>query len=190
MVLCGIYCYIDKLTKEVVYVGQDSNIHRNHRHLEHLRYSHYNRQHFNRVLQNNPNRYCYKILSVFNPNHKPQELLNALEISYIKFFGTFRPETGKGFNFNKGGGGSLGKKLSEETKQKISNTLTKNGKVKGENNPRYKNYARITKAGENSVGNDIFQIKRDGKRIKRSVDIGFLINWFTENYPNELLKIC
>lgn len=40
----------------------------------------------------------------------------------------------------------------------------------GENNPRWKNYARIIKTGFNSDGKQDYAIKYKGKRIKRSIN--------------------
>ena len=58
----GIYCYTDLKDNKVVYVGKDSNIHKNKRHQDHFQPNQYNKQPINRILQNNPNRYSYKIL--------------------------------------------------------------------------------------------------------------------------------
>lgn len=54
----GIYCYEDlKNNNEIVYIGRDSYIHNNTRHKQHMESSRYNAQPFNRILQNNPQRY-------------------------------------------------------------------------------------------------------------------------------------
>ena len=116
----GIYAYVDTMNNSVVYVGKDSNIDRCRRNYEHMSPSAYNKQKINRVLQNNPNRYEYKEVFVFD-EISPTEL-NLLEMQQIAFF---NPK----FNFTKGGEGTSGYKLSEEHKKKISRT------VKGENNP-------------------------------------------------------
>lgn len=200
MSLCGIYCYVDSKDNSVVYVGKDSYIHKNKRHHDHLQQGQYYRQHINKVLQNNPDRYHYKILSVFNPQHKPKELLNALEMSFINFFKPI-------FNFTLGGDGSTGLKHSEESKKKISDankgrlkgiprppfseehkkSLSLNhADVKGENNPAYVFHARIVKAGIVN-GKQRYMIKRKGKKIKFSVCYDTLVDWFKENYPNEYL---
>ena len=202
MSLYGIYCYIDKTNKNVVYVGKDSNIHRDKRHHDHLQPAQYNRQHINKVLQNNPDRYSYKILSVFNPTDKPKDLLNVLEISFINHFKPL-------FNFTNGGEGSTGFKHSEESKLKISeankgrykgiqrkpfthkhkkNLSLNHANVTGENNPAYVNHARILKAGF-VRGKQRYMIKRDGEKIKYSINPSALLEWFTKNYPNELLTL-
>ena len=107
----GIYCYIDNITNEVVYIGKDSYIHKAKRHRYHLRPSAYNLQPFNRILQNNLSRYLYKVLWEIDDctdNH-----LNQMEIYYIS---KYNPR----FNFTKGGDGISGFKHSEETKKKLS----------------------------------------------------------------------
>jgi len=61
--MIGIYCYQDTQNdNEIVYIGKDSNIDRNIRYNAHKKPSQYNCQQINRVIQNNPNRYKYKIL--------------------------------------------------------------------------------------------------------------------------------
>src|SRR5574344_253484 len=108
--MLGIYCYIDKKDNKIVYIGKDSHIERNKRHKTHISPSHYDKQPFNRILQNNPNRYIYQVL-VWNV--KDQETLNALEIQYIR---QLKPK----FNFTDGGDGISGFRHSDETKEKIS----------------------------------------------------------------------
>lgn len=108
----GIYAYVDKKTKEIVYIGKDSYIDKNKRKNAHNKKSNYNAQKINKVLQNNPNRYQYIILKEGNIS---QNMLNILEISFIQ---KYNPK----FNFTKGGDGIKGFKHSEETKNKISNS--------------------------------------------------------------------
>lgn len=106
----GIYQYKDLKTGDVVYVGKDSNIEKNTRRKAHLNPSYYDGQPFNRVLQNNPDRYEYSVLwSVADCSTLK---LNKMEILFGKIF---NPK----FNFDKfGKGGCI--KHSEETKQKMS----------------------------------------------------------------------
>lgn len=109
----GIYCYKDSQNDDkVVYVGKDSHIDSDSRYYAHFNPSRYNDQPFNRVLQNNPERYSYHILKMgdFDEN-----LLNALEIIYIK---RYSPK----FNFTVGGDGSTGYTHSVKSKKKISNS--------------------------------------------------------------------
>ena len=113
----GIYCYVDRKTHKIVYVGKDSNIHKNTRHRQHLSKSRYNAQPFNRVLQNNPNRYVYQVL-VWDV--ATQDRLNALEIQYIR---QLQPK----FNFTNGGDGVSGLRHSEEAKRRISKAQSVTG---------------------------------------------------------------
>jgi len=126
MTLCGIYAYVDNKNNDIVYIGKDMNIQSKRRHYEHHAPSRYNEQPFNRILQNNPDRYSYKVLSFFNPKYKPLDLLSTLEIIFIDYF---NPK----FNFTKGGDGLCGYTHTEESKQKMSRA--KKGKYSGENHP-------------------------------------------------------
>ena len=113
----GIYCYTDKESNNIVYVGKDSHIGRGRRRRAHLAPSNYNAQPINRILQNNPFRYRYNVLWEIDDctdNH-----LNQMEFFYIK---KYNPQ----FNFTDGGDGMTGFKHSEETRKKMS-----------ENNARY-----------------------------------------------------
>lgn len=93
MSACGIYCYTDKNTNKIVYIGKDSHINYNKRDKEHKYPSTYNAQQINKVIQNNPERYSYSILVKGNFT---KNLLNWLEIKYIS---KYKPL----FNFTKGG---------------------------------------------------------------------------------------
>lgn len=108
--LQGIYCYIDKKENKIVYVGKDSHIDEDRRHNAHFSKCNYNSQQINRVLQNNPKRYIYKILE---EGSIPQKILNALEMCFIQ---KYNPK----FNFTKGGDGLSGYKMTEEHKKNIS----------------------------------------------------------------------
>lgn len=118
----GIYQYTDLKTDEVVYVGKDSNIHRNQRHTDHRNPTMYNRQVINRVLQNNPERYEYSV--VCEAEHYSDVYLNCLEKGLIK---SLNPK----FNFTDGGDGSTGYKHSSESRRKMSEAR------KGEKNHFY-----------------------------------------------------
>lgn len=78
--------------------------------------------------------------------------------------------------------------VSEETKQKISESLKLSGKMKRENNSQWKDYARITKAGFYK-NKQQYKIKFNSKDIKFSLYIFKLLDWFFENYPDEDLEI-
>lgn len=92
----GIYKYIDNETGNIVYIGKDSHINKNKRHHEHLSPSKYNQQVFNKVLQNNPERYDYRIWY----HVSSIEELNQLEFDLINLY---RPK----FNFHHGGSSKL-----------------------------------------------------------------------------------
>ena len=123
----GIYKYTDLKTCEIVYVGKDSHIDKNKRHKDHLKPSMYDAQPFNRVLQNNPDRYEYGV--IWASDDCTVLKLNKMEILFGEIY---NPK----FNFGKFGAGGLkghteetkrkmsesrkGKTLSDETKKKIS----------------------------------------------------------------------
>ncbi|MBO5476335.1 MAG: GIY-YIG nuclease family protein [Clostridia bacterium] len=129
---CGIYCYIDNTNNCIVYIGQ--SIHMEHRHKEHLTKSKYNSQPFNAILQNNKTRYTFKKIL-----HCSREALNDLEKIFIKIYNPI-------FNYTSGGDG-LGTKLSQEVREKISqstmglhrspDTEFKKGQMSGSNNPMF-----------------------------------------------------
>lgn len=148
----GIYCYEDlKNNNEIVYIGRDSYIHNNTRHKQHMESSRYNAQPFNRILQNNPQRYEYHKL--IESNNFTNNDLNDLETHYIT-------EINPRFNYTTGG--NDGFTFSEETRRKMSKN---NGRYwkgkkrpkefrehlskirKGNNNPSWKGYPRIIKKG-------------------------------------------
>ena len=144
----GIYCYVDNKNDKIVYVGKDSKINKNNnRHYQHTRKCNYNHQVINKIIQNNPSRYDYKVLFEYDHSKVNDRLLNLLEMNYIKIF---NPK----FNFTDGGDGRTGiipwnkgkkfpkenhplygKHLSEETRKKISEN---HHNVSGNNNPRYR----------------------------------------------------
>lgn len=193
--MLGVYGYFDKKDNTVVYVGKDSHIEKNKRHNSHLRPSHCNAQPFNRILQNNPNRYVYQVLVW---NIKDQNTLNAVEMQYIRqlkprFNFTDGGEGINGFKFSKEARKKMsqnngrywkdknlsndtrkkmskakkGKKHSEETKNKMSQSHK--GKQKGKDNPLWKDYARIIKGGLTHNGKQLYALRYDGKIIKQSI---------------------
>ena len=117
----GIYCYIDKKTDRVVYVGQDGNIHRNKRHNDHTEKWSYNKQQINRILQNNSDRYSYNVLAKGNFTDKE---LNDLESSFIAMYNTFEDPTK--FNYTVGGDCMRGK---THPSYKSEMTVNSNGRV-------------------------------------------------------------
>lgn len=207
----GIYAYWDNKLSKYVYIGKDSRIDINKRHKDHFQPSLYDAQQINRVLQNNPNRYEYKIICEY-PDLTDDEL-NYLEIKEImkhKFLYDEKPK----FNYTIGGDGNTGYRHTEETKQKMKenyngyktqikkgqhlsietefkkghkpwNTGKKRPELSKEKHPNWKNYARIVKKGFTSSGKQVYAIAYNGnKRLKLSVDKESLRKWFEENYPN------
>lgn len=183
--MIGIYCYQDTQNdNEIVYIGKDSNIDRNIRYNAHKKPSQYNCQQINRVIQNNPNRYKYKILKKWEKGKYHKNLSNALEIIYIR---RYNPK----FNFTLGGEGTLGtpsgmkgkshtletrKKMSEAQKGKIFSEEHKKklseGR-KGKNNPFYgkhhsketlKKLSETKKGKNNHQYKDYYRINKAGKR--------------------------
>lgn len=119
----GIYCYIDKENDKIVYVGKDSYINIKSRHYDHIAPSNYDRQPFNRIIQNNLNRYRYQIL--WEVDDCTDNHLNQMEIYFIN---KYNPK----FNYMKGG---IGGSHNIATKKKISNTLK--GRYVGDRNPMF-----------------------------------------------------
>ena len=123
----GIYGYWDLEKNQVAYVGKDSNMSKKERHYAHKAPSKYDVQPFNRVLQNNPDRYeYYEICNL--PMSASDDELNHYEKLYIK---TLKPV----HNYDAGGDGSTGYKHTDEAKAKISKA--NKGKRCGKNHPRY-----------------------------------------------------
>lgn len=213
----GIYQYRDLETDDVVYIGRDSNIGINKRHIAHLSPSAYNKQPFNRVIQNNPNRYKYEVICQYDDLSDDE--LNYLEIKEILKHKFLYDEIPK-FNYTIGGDGISGYRHTDETKRKMAENNARYWKGKtrseetrkkiseansGENNYMYgnkqsdetknkrsesltKNYARIIKKGIKN-GKQYYGIRFKGKTIKYSINKDKLIKWFKENYPNEKLEV-
>lgn len=189
----GIYCFIDKETGIVVYIGRFTG---KKRIKDHYSPSKYDKQQINRVLQNNSDRYRTEIICEY-PDLTNVEL-NYLEIKEI-FKHKFLYDEIPKFNFTIGGEGLSGFSHTEKTKQKLSEVnkdkiLTKETKKKiseslsGENHPRWKDYARIIKKGINENGKQIYAIKFNGEILKYSIFSDKLVKWFKEKYPNENIK--
>ena len=183
----GIYCYIDKEDASIVYIGKDSYIDKHKRHSHHISPSTYNIQQINRVLQNNPDRYEYKVLKQGNFKNR---LLEALEILYIR---RYKPI----FNFTIGADGlRRGFKHSEASKKKISNNHAKYWKdktlpkemVEKSRQANTKQYYRIVKEGF-VEGKQRYAIKYKTKRIKKSFYVSKLYKWFSNNFPNHYLYL-
>lgn len=113
MTKCGVYA-IKNRTNNKMYIGQSVNVRkRKSYHLWMLREN----NHFNPKLQNAFNKYGESNFEFTILETCKREELNNKEIQYIKQYNTVE----EGYNICEGGEGSLGRTLSEETKQKISN---------------------------------------------------------------------
>ena len=164
----GIYAYIDKKNNKIIYVGKDSHIDDRRRDKNHKQPWAYNKQQINRVIQNTPERYQYKVLEEGNISGK---ILNALERSFIQ---KYNPK----FNYTEGGEGILGFKHSNKTKKKISESL--NGKYFSEEHKE-----KISKATSKSLS-----IKRNTtgyyrviKRKSKNTKQGF--SWYYRWYDKD-----
>ena len=116
----GIYCYMDtENNNEIVYIGKDSNIDESRRDKQHKSPAYYNLQKINKIIQNNPPRFKYGVLIQAENDVMSPTLLQIFEIGYIH---KYNPR----FNFTIGGDGVCGLKVSEETRNQISKTLSKN----------------------------------------------------------------
>lgn len=185
----GIYCYINKKTGIVDYIGKFSE---RKRIKAHYQPSRYDDQPFNRVLQNNPERYEVKIICEY-PDLTDDEL-NYLEIKEIlkhKFLYGEIPR----FNFTIGGDGATGYKHSGESRKKISESLTGKKRPpfsdewkKNMGKSHKKNYARIIKKGFNG-NKQRYAIVYESEQIKTSHYIHKLYKWFGKNYPNQYLYL-
>ena len=76
-----------------------------------------------------------------------------------------------------------GKILSDEHKQNISKAMS------GENNPRWKDYARVLKNNVKSRGRVVYYIMYNGKKIKESSNWSKLIKWFRKEYSDVELHV-
>lgn len=176
----GIYAYSDTKYDSYCYVGKDSHLDENRRNYRHNHPYYYDEQPINRILQNNPTRYDYVKLVELSDDFSDDDL-NELESLFITELSTYHYENPYGFNFTKGGDGSMGFKHSDVTRKKLSvnNARYWLGKKfseehcrhmseskKGEN---FKPYARIVKEGVQN-GKQIFGLWYNGKRLKRSID--------------------
>lgn len=115
--ICGIYC-IENLINNKKYIGQSVNIiNRKQNHFSKLKNGH----HENLYLQRAYDKYGAEnfIFYIVVQTIKDKELLNTLEIFYVKYFKTHISEGG--YNFSFGGNASLrNMKHTKEAKEKIS----------------------------------------------------------------------
>ncbi len=116
MTKCGVYA-IKNRTNNKMYIGQSVNVRkRKSYHLWLLRTN----NHFNPKLQSAFNKYGEENFEFVILEKCNKDELDDKEIKYINRYNTIND----GYNICEGGEGSLGRTLSEETKQKISNANT------------------------------------------------------------------
>ena len=106
--------FTDKETGHVVYIGMDSHIDVQERIGAHYRPSAYDSQQFNRVLQNNPDRYEPKVYC-YADSH---EAMEQIEFDLINLF---RPK----FNYKHGG---QGKYINKDFQYTVAKCGLRNGK--------------------------------------------------------------
>ena len=113
---CGIYAIKNKINNKM-YIGKSVNVHkRKSYHFWLLR----SNNHFNPKLQSAFNKYGEENFEFVILEKCNKDELDDKEIKYINRYNT----TNNGYNICEGGKGGLGRTLSEETKQKISNANT------------------------------------------------------------------
>lgn len=186
----GIYAYWDNVRCYYVYVGKDNKINaKKNRNYEHMLSSNYNVQQINKVLQNNPERYEYRV--IMEGNYNDWEL-NQMEKLCIKSFKTFKedyPERNV-FNFTKGGDGVLGYKHSKRTIKKISEAKI-GSKNPNYGNPRNYTHSKETKKrmSESHKGqkNHMFGKKHSENTIKKISENH--PDFSGNNHPNSKYKI-
>ena len=147
---CGIYCYVDtENNDEIVYIGRDSHIDRNKRHKDHTQPSRYNEQVINRVIQNNPSRFEYRIIGICNKLTENNTSLNMIEMYYIE---KYNPR----FNFTKGGEGIKGFKFSDESRRRLRENHPKGMKGKHHSIESRKKISESLKGKKNPNYNKVF----------------------------------
>lgn len=158
------------------------------------------------------NKFTYEVLVSIpyldNFKNSVKEILDSLEIMYISMYNSSDKEFG--YNITLGGGGTLGKPLSEEHKDKISKALKaknihlndnqrealKNRNIpenhKGKEILKYslngdflEEFDSITKAAQSVKGNDIVLSRIITRETNKGIYKGFF--WKFKNDPSEII---
>ena len=192
----GVYYYIDKKTGETVYIGLDSNIDRygGKRRRQHKTPSNYDGQPFNRILQNNLDRYSYHVYKTFETREEAAICEDKLIKLYLpKFnFKTGIDETPLSpplYNVIKDGKDTNGKQrysicgkrqkrlirsvdkeALEEISYKLKNRLILESEVKPLYEPKY----YVNKDGFTKQGKQTYSIRYKRKRIIQSSNKVFI----------------
>lgn len=160
----GIY-KITNLINGKIYFGQSINV-------EKRKLDYFSSNHFpNDYLKNSFRKYGKENFEFELMFECPEDMLDVCEQLLIYLLDTQNRE--KGYNIDSRG--NLRKHCSDETRMKIIKSMGKD-------------YARIIKNGFQN-NKQMYQIRFNGKRIKRSQNIHKLINWWNENYLREPLHI-
>ena len=125
-VICGIYC-IENIINQKKYIGQSIDVYR--RWKDHKRELNGNR-HRNTYLQRAWNQYGASNFKFYLVEECEDLLLDNREIHYIDLFNCMD----KQYGYNLENGGNVNKKLSAETKEKIS--AARLGRFVGQDNPQ------------------------------------------------------
>ena len=163
--MMGIYGYWDTLKDEMVYIGQTVNI--KQRLMAHMKPSQYNRQKFNRVLQNDPERYEIHILK-----ECAEDELDYWEITLIALYNP-KHNHDNGGNVRRGIDNHMyGKHLSQQTKDKLSKATF------GENNLMYgKHHSMESKLKMSSSSNNKTGFFRVSKCKDKKYKQGFVYRY-------------
>jgi len=175
----GIYCF-ENLVDGKKYIGQSINIER--RYKEHFRFLEKEEcGDENKYFWNALKKYGIQNFSFYILEECHQDLLNDLEVKYIKELNSHKTENG--YNVSWGGNSPMrGIEKSVETRMRMSNS--KKGKLLGKDNPNYGNKMsedskkKISEANSGRVRSEEAKKKALETRIENNG------RWDGKNHPN------